>query len=59
MSEGDRNEDTSRRLHNLQGLLNFCTEITAREDRTHDSSVELTEEVSLFKFLLVIKVRLV
>lgn len=33
MSDNGGNQDP-RRLRNMQGLLNFCTEITAREDTT-------------------------
>ncbi|XP_063606152.1 hsp70-binding protein 1-like [Penaeus indicus] len=38
MSDSGDNQD-SRRLRNMQGLLNFCTEITAREDTTAPSQI--------------------
>lgn len=48
MAEGQgNNENPDRRLANLQGLLNFCTDVTAREDNTVESSMgTLTQEVS-------------
>ncbi|XP_071545640.1 hsp70-binding protein 1 [Panulirus ornatus] len=36
----EREGDGSRQPHNMQGLLNFCTEITAREDPTGSSQVQ-------------------
>ncbi|RXG62291.1 Hsp70-binding protein 1 [Armadillidium vulgare] len=46
MAEGNNDQGNRERLpKNLQGLLNFCTEITAREDTTQPSSAtELSQE---------------
>lgn len=39
MADGEENQ-TPRQPRNLQGLLNFCTEITAREDRTEPTNTQ-------------------
>ncbi|XP_068208032.1 hsp70-binding protein 1 [Palaemon carinicauda] len=36
---GENNDDTPRPPRNLQGLLNFCTQITAREDTTRPTDI--------------------
>ncbi|XP_064077792.1 LOW QUALITY PROTEIN: hsp70-binding protein 1-like [Macrobrachium nipponense] len=40
---GENNEDTPRQPRNLQGLLNFCTQITAREDNTRPTDMSMMD----------------
>ncbi|KAG0711690.1 Hsp70-binding protein 1 [Chionoecetes opilio] len=42
MEEEDRNQ-TPRHPRNMQGLLHFCTEITAREDTTQPTNIQLLD----------------
>ena len=53
MADGQNNENP-RQPRNLQGLLNFCTEITAREDNTRPTDfAQLDPEVCVIIFLFV------
>lgn len=40
---GENNEDAPRQPRNLQGLLNFCTQITAREDNTRPTDISMMD----------------
>ncbi|CAL4119512.1 unnamed protein product, partial [Meganyctiphanes norvegica] len=42
MSE-NKDDDQTRQPRNMQGLLNFCTELTAREDTTHPTDLNLMD----------------